>query len=72
MFDRKTGHSRDVLELIDKEFPNELLDTIISRTVRFSESTVKGEPINTYATSSLGAISYRRLARELIYRGGAK
>ena len=38
MFDRKTGHSRDVLELIDKEFPDELLDTIISRTVRFSEA----------------------------------
>ena len=72
MFDRKTGHSRDVLELIDKEFPDELLDTIISRTVRFSESTVKGEPITTYASSSLGAISYRRLARELISRGGAK
>jgi len=48
------------------------LDTIISRTVRFSESTVKGEPITTYASSSLGAISYRRLARELISRGGAK
>ena len=63
MFDRKTGHSRDVLELIDKEFPDELLDTIISRTVRFSESTVKGEPVTTYASSSTGALSYRRLAR---------
>jgi len=72
MFDRKTGHSRDVLELIDKEFPDELLDTIISRTVRFSESTVKGEPVTTYASSSTGAQSYRRLARELISRGGAK
>ena len=72
MFDRKTGHSRDVLELIETEFPHELLDTIISRTVRFSESTVKGEPITTYASSSLGALSYRRLARELISRGGAK
>ncbi|MEJ0014586.1 MAG: ParA family protein [Actinomycetota bacterium] len=72
MFDRKTGHSKDVLELIDKEFPAELLDTIISRTVRFSESTVKGEPITSYASSSLGAISYRRVARELIFRGGAK
>jgi len=72
MFDRKTGHSHDVLELIDKEFPKELLDTIISRTVRFSESTVKGEPITTYASTSLGALSYRRLARELISRGGAK
>ena len=72
MFDRKTGHSRDILELIDKEFPDELLDTIISRTVRFSESTVKGEPVTTYASSSTGALSYRRLARELISRGGAK
>ena len=72
MFERKTAHSRDVLELINKEFPNDLLDTIISRTVRFSESTVKGEPITTYASSSLGAVSYRRLARELIHRGGAK
>jgi len=71
MFDRKTGHSRDVLELIDKEFHDELLDTIIARTVRFSESTVKGEPITSYAPSSPGALSYRRLARELISRGGA-
>lgn len=72
MFDRKTAHSRDVLELIDQQFKDELLDTIISRTVRFSESTVKGEPITSYASTSLGAVSYRRLARELIYRGGAK
>ena len=72
MFDRKTAHSREVLELIHKEFPDELLDTIISRTVRFSESTVKGEPITSYASSSAGAVSYRRLARELISRGGAK
>ena len=72
MFERKTAHSRDVLELIYKEFPDDLLDTIIARTVRFSESTVKGEPITTYASSSTGAVSYRRLARELFYRGGAK
>ncbi len=72
MFDRKTAHSREVLELIYNEFPKELLDTIISRTVRFSESTVKGEPITTYASTSPGAISYRRLARELISRGGSK
>jgi len=52
MFERKTAHSREVLELIHKEFPKDLLDTIISRTVRFSESTVKGEPITTYASSS--------------------
>jgi len=72
MFEKKTSHSREVLELIDKEFPDEVFDTIISRTVRFSESTVAGLPVTVYASSSSGSASYRRLARELIARGGSK
>ncbi|NBU93017.1 MAG: ParA family protein [Actinobacteria bacterium] len=72
MFEKKTGHSREVLELIDKEFPEEVFDTIISRTVRFSESTVAGQPVTVYASSSTGSTAYRRLARELINRGGSK
>jgi chromosome partitioning protein len=71
-FDRKTAHSREVLELIANQFPDEVFDTIISRTIRFSESTSQGEPITTFASSSVGAMSYRRLARELIARGGSK
>ncbi len=71
-FDKKTGHSRDVLKLIANQFPDEILDTIIARTVRFSESTVQGEPITTFASSSAGATAYRRLARELVSRGGVK
>ncbi len=72
MFEKKTGHSREVLELIDKEFPDEVFDTIISRTVRFSESTVAGQPVTVYASSSTGSAADRRLARELIDRGGSK
>ncbi len=71
-FDRKTSHSREVLELIANQFSAEVFDTIISRTIRFSESTSQGEPITTFASSSHGAMSYRRLARELIARGGSK
>ena len=71
-FDRKTAHSREVLELIANQFPDEVFDTIIARTIRFSESTSQGEPITTFASSSVGALSYRRLARELIFRGGCK
>ena len=71
-FDRKTAHSREVLELIANQFPTEVFDTIIARTIRFSESTSQGEPITTFASSSVGALSYRRLARELIFRGGCK
>jgi chromosome partitioning protein len=72
MFEKKTGHSREVLELIDKEFPDEVFDTIISRTVRFSESNVAGQPVTAYASSSTGSAAYRRLARELVVRGGSK
>ena len=42
--------------------------TVISRTVKFPETTVAGEPITSYATSSGGAAAYRQLARELIAR----
>ena len=72
MFDRKTMHSRDVLERLDEVFPNHVFDTLIGRTVRFSESTAKGEPITQYANNSAGASAYRRLARELIFIGGTK
>jgi chromosome partitioning protein len=50
-----------------------ILATMYDRkTLHFSETTVVGEPITSYASSSGGAASYRRLARELIARGGAR
>lgn len=72
MYDKKTLHNREVLTAIAEQFPDETFDTIISKTIRFAETTVVGEPITTYASSSSGAIAYRRLARELIARGGAR
>ncbi len=72
MFDRKTVHSREVLERILEAFPEKIFDTTIARTVRFPETTVAGEPITTYASSSSGAAAYRRLAREVIAIGGCK
>ncbi|MCX6419690.1 MAG: ParA family protein [Actinobacteria bacterium] len=72
MFDKKTVHSREVLERILEAFPDHIFDTTIARTVRFPETTVAGEPITTYASTSAGAASYRRLAREVISLGGVK
>ncbi len=72
MFDKKTVHSREVLERILEAFPDNIFDTTIARTVRFPETTVAGEPITTYASTSAGAASYRRLAREVISLGGIK
>jgi chromosome partitioning protein len=72
MFDRKTVHNREVLTTILEKYPEDVFETIIAKTIRFPETTVVGEPITTYASSSGGAASYRRLARELIARGGAR
>ena len=72
MYDKKTSHNRQVLERILEQFPADVFETIIAKTIRFPETTVVGEPITTYASSSDGAASYRRLARELIFRGGAR
>ena len=36
--------------------------------MKFSDSTVAGEPITNYASSSPGAESYRQLAREVALR----
>jgi chromosome partitioning protein len=72
MYDKKTLHSREVLERILEAFPDKVFETVIAQTVRFPETTVAGEPITTYANSSGGAASYRRLAREFIAIGGSK
>jgi chromosome partitioning protein len=72
MFDKKTLHNREVISRIIEGHPGVVFDTLISKSIRFSEATVAGEPITAYATSSAGAQSYRRLARELISRGGAR
>jgi chromosome partitioning protein len=52
-------------------FGDLVFDTVITRTVRFPETSVAGEPITTWAPKSSGAAAYRSLAREVIDRFGA-
>jgi chromosome partitioning protein len=68
MFDSRTVHSREVLARLVEAFEDKVFHTAIARTVRFPETTVAGEPITTFATSSGGAYSYRQLAREVLAR----
>jgi chromosome partitioning protein len=68
MYDGRTLHSREVLALLVASFPDDVLETVISRTVRFPESTVSGRPITSYASASSGAEAYRQLAREVLSR----
>ena len=71
MYDPRTLHSREVLARVHEAFGDQLLHTVISRTVKFPDSSVAAEPITTYAPTHAGAAAYRQLARELVARGDA-
>jgi chromosome partitioning protein len=68
MYDPRTLHCREVLERVVQAFGDRVFHTVIRRTVKFPETTVAGEPITTYATTSPGATAYRTLAREVLAR----
>jgi len=70
-YDPHTINSREVMARVVERFGDLVFDTVITRTVRFPETTVAGEPITTWAPKSGGAIAYRALAREVIDRFGA-
>jgi chromosome partitioning protein len=72
MYDSRTVHGREVLARLVEAFGETVFHTVISRTVRFPETTVVGEPITSYASTSTGALAYRNLAREVIAREAAR
>jgi chromosome partitioning protein len=72
MYDARTLHGREVLARVVDAFGDRVFHTVINRTVRFPETTVAGEPITSYASSSPGALAYRELAREVLARAAAR
>jgi chromosome partitioning protein len=70
-YDPRTVNSREVMARVMERFGDLVFDTVITRTVRFPETSVAGEPITSWAPKSVGAEAYRSLAREVIDRFGA-
>jgi chromosome partitioning protein len=68
MFDGRTLHGREVMQRLVEAWGDTVFHTVIRRTVKFSDSTVAGEPITSYATTSAGAEAYRQLAKEVLLR----
>ncbi len=68
MYDSRTLHSREVLAGVVEGFGDKVFHTVISRTVRFPDATVAGEPITRFDPASMGASSYRELAKEVLER----
>lgn len=70
MYDPRTLHSREVLATVQQRFGDKIFKTVITKTVKFPDSAVAGEPITTFASSSQGAQAYRQFAREVLQRLG--
>ena len=68
MFDGRTLHGREVMQRLVQAWGDKVFHTVIRRTVKFSDSTVAGEPITSYASTSTGAEAYRQLAKEVALR----
>jgi len=66
MFDKRTNLSYQVTEEAEKYFKHLLFKTKIPRNVRLSEAPSFGMPIVVYDKASAGALSYMKLAGEIM------
>ncbi len=69
MYDGRTRLAQQVAEEVRSHFPQEVLDTVIPRSVRVSEAPSFGQTVIAYDGQSAGAVAYREAAVEIIRRG---
>lgn len=69
MYDTRTRLAHEVVEEVTGYFKDKVFRTIIPRNVRLSEAPSHGKPINQYDPSCIGALSYKKLADEVMKRG---
>ena len=72
MYDSRTKLASQVAEEVKTHFPNQVLSTIIPRSVRVSEAPSYGKTVISYDHSSPGAIAYMEAAIELANRGAKR
>ncbi len=66
MYDSRTVHGREAVEVLRNSFGDLVFDTAIRKTIKFAEAPVKGESVLKYAPDSQAANAYRQLAREVL------
>lgn len=71
MYDGRTRLAQQVADEVREHFADEVLDTIIPRSVRVSEAPSFGQTVLAYDGQSAGAVAYREAAVEIIRRDSA-
>jgi len=66
MYDDRTNLTRQVADDLKEFFSDEVLSTVIPRSIRLAEAPSYGKPILMYDPRSRGAESYIKLAKEIL------
>jgi chromosome partitioning protein len=70
MYDKRTLHSREAIEILQENFGDLVFGTRIRKTIRYAEAPVKGASVLKYEPKGEAAELYRDLAKEVL--NGAK
>jgi len=66
MYDGRTLHAREAIEILEEHFGELVYDTRIRKTVRYAEAPVKGSSVLKYDPTGPAAQAYRDLAKEVL------
>jgi chromosome partitioning protein len=69
MYDSRTNLANQVAQEVRDHFPNQVLETLIPRSVRVSEAPSYGQSVISYDLNSAGSLSYLEAAAEIAKRG---
>ena len=71
MYDGRTLHSREAVEILEENFGELVYATRIRKTIRYAEAPVKGSSVLKYDPKGAAAEAYRQLAREMLAKEGS-
>ena len=69
MYDSRTNLANQVVQDVRDHFPDQVLNTLIPRSVRISEAPSYGQSVVSYDSGSPGSLSYLEAAAEIARRG---
>jgi chromosome partitioning protein len=69
MFDGRTSLAAQVKEEVRRHLGDQILTTVIPRTIRLTEAPSHGKPIMLYDLRSPGSIAYLELTKEVLSHG---
>lgn len=72
MFDGRTLHAKEAVEILEENFGDLVFQTRIRKTVRYAEAPVKGTSVLKYDSKGNAAKAYRDLASEVLRNGKAQ